>query len=420
MARPRTRRRPGFTLVELLVVIIIIAILIGLLVPAIVSAVKTANDAATVTEIQAIGNGLEAFKNQYGSYPPSRIMINETIPFALYTTSVSGFANSPITGSGSPPPAFWMNQPPPADPSGTPTPTDITVGMLAQRSAQFLLKYFPRATPPNLNANIGPVLWYDFNGNGTADTGWYYLEGAECLVFFLGGMPFNTSGRFGMSGFGSDPTAPFTLFGDPTQPVLGVPANYSLARKPPFYEFKNNRLVDDNGNGFPSYYDFLSTPSDGAPYAYFCSYGGAYDPNDMNSGSRTANSGFYPLEVDNNVGVAPVSRLFRVNLGLNYTSTPHLGAVTSNTIESAAPNPYTSGPAVPAQASQQATYYNPNSFQIISAGRDRLFGIGGQFEANATLRLPLNDPLFVYPSGDTQIRGRENDNLSNLSNTKLE
>ena len=64
--------RPGFTLVELLVVIVIIAILIGLLVPAVGAVRRVAREAACKAVLTALETGLETFKTgEGGSYPPS-------------------------------------------------------------------------------------------------------------------------------------------------------------------------------------------------------------------------------------------------------------------------------------------------------------------------------------------------------------
>jgi len=73
----RRRQNPpqhptGFTLIELLVVIVILGLLVGLVVPAVMNAIRTAKNAGTSAEIQALGQALAAFKNQYGEFPPSR------------------------------------------------------------------------------------------------------------------------------------------------------------------------------------------------------------------------------------------------------------------------------------------------------------------------------------------------------------
>ncbi len=68
-----SRRTPqrAFTLVELLIVMLIIGALIGLLVPTIARALRTVRNTMTRTIIKDIGMGLEAYKRDFGDYPPS-------------------------------------------------------------------------------------------------------------------------------------------------------------------------------------------------------------------------------------------------------------------------------------------------------------------------------------------------------------
>src|SRR5512135_3015670 len=78
MSRPIIRlNRPGFTMVELLVVIVIIALLLALLLPAINGAVRSARNAAVSAEINQLSQALADFKSKYGDYPPSRILLSE-------------------------------------------------------------------------------------------------------------------------------------------------------------------------------------------------------------------------------------------------------------------------------------------------------------------------------------------------------
>lgn len=67
---PQPSRRQAFTLVELLVVIAIIGILSTLAVTAAMRALTTAKQAAIRTEIDVLGQSLEAYKLEYGDYPP--------------------------------------------------------------------------------------------------------------------------------------------------------------------------------------------------------------------------------------------------------------------------------------------------------------------------------------------------------------
>jgi len=64
-------RKTGFTIVELLTVIAIIATLVALLVPALNSVRRVARQAKQKAQFTTIELALEAFKNDYGDYPPS-------------------------------------------------------------------------------------------------------------------------------------------------------------------------------------------------------------------------------------------------------------------------------------------------------------------------------------------------------------
>ena len=428
MTRAPASRRPGFTLIELLIVIIVIGILIALLVPAIIGAQRTAFDAATIAEEQQMVNALNAFKEKFNSYPPSRIMLNETLPFQQYgSIAGSNAIGDPMISS------IWLNANagPPAGVTATTLGNDITAQQLAQRSGNYMLKFFPRARAPFMPPS-GATVWNDFNGNGSPDyatfgsssSGWIYLEGHECLVFFLGGianLTKNTNGSTtaAMTGLGRDLTAPFTYPGDSTPTFLASfpnlsPQMVSLNRQPSFFEWNSGRLGDADLDTMLDYADFLTSSSNASnlttgvasqvggndvlrtPYAYFSAYEGAgYDPNDVNGNETTSNL------------AGPLAQKFRVTLGL-----------TSGVTQSASPNPYTVSAAVPSTGTP-ASYQNPNTFQLISAGRDRVFGLGGQYTTNATPRL-IYDSLNSSPA-DPGLRGAtESDNLTNFNSSKLD
>jgi hypothetical protein len=144
------------------------------------------------------------------------------------------------------------------------------------------------------------------------------LEGEQCLVFFLGGLQTNTNPP-GCLGFSSDPNNPMSApFGGET-------------RKGPYFNFKNNRLGLGPNNGFLMYNDPFGTP-----YAFYSSY-------------RVKNG--YSKYGTNDCPLA-------ASLGLNQ-------------------GPYVSSTA----AATGTQYYNPDTFQIISAGQNKLFGPGGLWTA---------------------------------------
>jgi prepilin-type N-terminal cleavage/methylation domain-containing protein len=405
--------RGGFTLVELLVVIIVIAILLGLLLPVIAGAMRTARQAAVQAEISQLGQAMGSFRSTYGDYPPSRVLLVESGNYAPFINSNAGVSTIDANAS----------------------PSDTTVSALAQRSLTALRKFFPKVVlstsgqPPQIfyNPPPGNGVWYDFNGNGVMD-GPYILHGHECLVFFLGGVPFQDpkTGYFGMTGFGRDPVNPFSnsLASDPNYGGHPNPM-YSGNRQSPLFEFVGSRLYLDPNNvslvtangganpGIPGYYDTLgnSTPTatPGQPlnfYAYFSAYGnGAYDPNDVNFWS----------EQDTNLA-SPIWLQFFTATSLNHRVSP-------------APNPYTTSLTV--TPNNVLTYEKAQTFQIFSPGIDGLYGVGGQYvspsslNSSASTSLPVDatDTFTGNPAAantDSTIRQRERDNLTNFQQGTLQ
>lgn len=381
----------GFTLVELLIVIVIIGLLVALLVPAITGAVRRAKDAAVTSEIQELAQALADFKSRYGDYPPSRVLLSESCNYAQYFSGGST-----------------------ALPTTTGVITDINTQQLVQRSLVALRKFFPRvnfSTTSRLFKNGDPV-WYDFNGNGVMDSD-YTLDGRECLVFFLGGIPqYDVKGGSftgGMAGFGRNPTNPFS------NGIVGNPM-YSNNRQPPMFEFRGARLqlIAGRTTGVPGYGDTMSSANAPAFFAYFSAYGGgAYDPNDVNV-----------AEQDDATGKT-LALSFRVQFPTYAAgSTTPAGAAVSP-----APNPYTSTLSF-STATGSTTYLNPQSFQIISPGSDLAYGVGGRY--NNTGRYAPGEPATPVPPDPASVlpafapgedsesfRGCEADNLTNFARGRL-
>ncbi|MCS6977775.1 MAG: prepilin-type N-terminal cleavage/methylation domain-containing protein, partial [Gemmatales bacterium] len=65
------RARPAFTLLELMVVIAIVVLLAGMLLSAVTKVLIYADEVRTVSEIGQLSQALEAFRLEFGLYPPS-------------------------------------------------------------------------------------------------------------------------------------------------------------------------------------------------------------------------------------------------------------------------------------------------------------------------------------------------------------
>lgn len=410
-------KRQGFTLVELLIVILIIGVLASLLLRALFGVQVRAVQTQQVTEITQIGLALDAFKNQFGIYPPSRIRLRE------------GTAYRALPGTN------------PAD------PMDVL-------SVEFLRRVWPNIDITIVDSNQAEptpantwMIWCqddtgETEANRAARSGYtartYELEGDECLVFFLGGIA--TVNR-------ADPTQTIVLSGFsriPGIPATVIDANYpqTIARDGPYYtEFSPNRLFLRGTNGtdfvqrgsggggtdlytneFPgSAYDYLEDnnatavsgkalclPSyrpvkgiqNGPPIAYFSAYGGrGYRPDDFNfPGEPPAPA--TPPYVQVLWPTITVEPNYTQSYGPNPYSISRLGPIqnSANTAYLPYDDPAISGGTFKPDTSSLAQYYKPDTYQLISPGPDGTYGQGGKL-------------------GATSMNGRvaDFDNISNVS-----
>lgn len=300
--------RRGFTLIELMIVVVIIAILIGLLVPAVMGVRSAARVTEVRTDISSLESAIEKFRTSFNREPPSQLI--------LYAGAAAWEANA-----------------------------------VSRRHKGTIKELWPQFDFADCGGLSNGTSFPGIPGN---PSGPITLSGAECLVFFLGGLVDFNSGA--LTGFAKDPEHPFA----PASPPPGWPSPPAIItnREGPFFEFRGTlntplpspppamggdaywslRLTDKDGDWFPEYRDPM--PQQTNPYLYF---------NGVN-GYRTD----YPTSpwhnTDNYGGPATMSINNAYYSNFNATAAPAMS--------------------VP---------HKPKGIQIISPGADTEYGTGGLF-----------------------------------------
>lgn len=222
MRHPVCAPHRGMTLVEVLVSVAIIVALLAIVIPSVHSYRAAAAEVQIREEIHQMVLATEAFKLKYGRYPPSKIKLREC--------------------------------------GGYDQPLDIFDSRddLDAFTAEYFRAVF-KGIDLELYRTSRGTMWHDWNGNGQPDPQPVVLEGDECLVFFLGGIPKrDSSGKtIALTGFNPDRTRPAA----PTLP--------SVVREGPHFDFDGRRLAwpweeRDRPNSLPVYLDHFGTP-----YLYF-------------------------------------------------------------------------------------------------------------------------------------------------------
>lgn len=253
--------RSGFSLIELLVVITIIGILVALIVPALQGARYRTQVAAVSTEINQLDQAIAAFKSKFGVEPPSSLMV----------------------------------------------PTSATGWTAADRQKVLRIwDQFDFSTCGGFGYQAAPI----------------YLNGAECLVFFLGGLNNGTPSSPALIGFSKNPRTPWSTSGE--------------NRDVPFYDqFDPVRLVDVDQDSVVEFVDSL--PGQTTPYLYFSSQGKSY---------RKTNGASTMDEFDVHGGMTNPKDMSSIYVG-----------------------------------SDGKTPERASSYQLVSPGIDGLYGLGGTIAA---------------------------------------
>ncbi len=326
MNKTQKRRSPlGFTLVELLVVISIITVLAALLVPAVYYAIQKAKTARIGIELANIEKALERYKIEYGEYPPD---------FAEVAEATGGVQKAMVAK-----------------------------GIIDNHLARiFRNRNAAIDVPRSSSGSFAP----DF-------TSYTQLNPTNALYFWL-------------KGFSPDPTMPLFGAGD----------------RQPFFEFDSSRLVQPQ----VAYRLELNIPTettvaaayypqgslDPIPYIYYRANNVAqFTFGAANTPFTTFNSALIaPLATGSNPLAPSASEPYRAYAGAALWA---VLANESNQFAIPVPQPYFSYEGAAATVKRTHTlggnrakisalypYAAPKKFQLISAGMDGMYGIGGQFQ----------------------------------------
>ncbi|MFT3879088.1 MAG: prepilin-type N-terminal cleavage/methylation domain-containing protein [Gemmatales bacterium] len=240
---------------------------------------------------------------------------------------------------------------------------------LGAYSSEYLTAIFPGI---NLSANHNWNGSLDASNNPTIQAGYQLLEGQHCLVYFLSGMRYNGSDGIG---FNTDRT-------NPTAQTTG-------ARLGGFFVFDAARLnttAASSSTLFPSYNDVYGTP-----YAYFASkfpgtnnYPNAYLPTSLSSSNDCHT--------------------------LTTTGSVYFVPYFSSSVPPVAPAGW--GTAV------SFKFHKPDTYQIISAGKDKQFGTGGQYNQTDPEQ-SLFIPTSVLPAVTVDMLQANYDNITNVTNGRV-
>lgn len=409
----KTRRTAAFTLLELVIVIAIMLVLATILLVAVNKAFSTAKVTSAANDIRQLELALENFKTQYGFYPPSRFKLcgNKmeygttaldtdsigwlTRTFPKITTVNKDSSGNVVTATTSP----WADPTTTAPGSGVPT-----------RWAQWDGQYTSGAKPP-------PVI----------------LEGDQCLVFFLGGIPI-PGNPIQMSGFSQTPIDPSAARQQQGEVRISF---FDFGRYQGRLQFLSSTtsFSATGAAGFnrsaysPSLLDVFSynatDSSKWRPYLYFSSYKTADGYFRYTAAGALADTTYPQPPASASVDAWATASSDCPTFNPPYN--PVVGA--ANLPQTVGIWPYVANANLISQAGGTDTFYvtfqNSNSFQILCAGKDGNFGSGTN-----TLNLLPNNANYqshVWPPASSAYSALPADfavtawvdDLSNFSSTPM-
>ncbi len=384
------KQRRGLTLVELMVVIPIILIIIALSFALLQRVMWAMEDAKVSREIKLLDQACEQFKTTFNHHPPGRIMLCEDM--RGYRAAINDHLCQ----------MHFQH--------------DIThqraLAFLAYKSMEYLQAIFP-----GIDLNVG----HDWNGDGVIDDRQYYLTGDEALVYFLGGM------RYGLGAVdskGSNRSAPLGFNTDKTNPTKRT----SSTRLGPFFEFDESRVVYPVciPNRVIPYFLANVAAGTGEEYSqeqfwnagcssgligradeqfigFFARYHDVWGTPYLYFRARTGQTNNYTYLYSPHCYQMDFNTTYYVNYHCWFADNyylPHLHTTQSgggrpgnfvktgkrmNMSDGTASSKWTDiVPYIISYENGQVTYYNANRFQIISAGRDRLYGSGGYYNKESS------------------------------------
>jgi general secretion pathway protein G len=226
--------RPGFTLVEMMVVLAIIIVLVSLIAGAVLQFTKVGPQVQAQYEISHLNQAIENFKQKYGVYPPSKI-------FLANTTTDYQNAAAAYTKVG-----------------------DSASAQVVSNSPAFLQRIFPKL---DWTGASGTIDWTGGLGNQFKGA---MLEGDQCLVFFLGGIQ-TSSGVKSCLGFAANAKNPTLMSGPRYDPLYEFPST-RLAFPILMTQNGNVQRTTPFGNKINPFFIYTDPYGTGMPYIYFSSY----------------------------------------------------------------------------------------------------------------------------------------------------